>query len=126
MIVVDENFVDRQRLKSFRISFRQIGFEVGRSGMQDEEIIPLLIHLPRPTLFTRDRGWYERGLRHQRYSVFVLEVKPMESATYVRRILRHPEFNSEAKRLGKIVRASHGGLTGWALNVSSEAHWSWP
>ena len=54
MIILDENLPDSQRqlLKGWRISFRQIGFEIGREGMKDDEIIPLLHGLNRPTFFT--------------------------------------------------------------------------
>ncbi len=127
MIVVDENFVHDQRelLKTWGIPFRHIGPDVGRTGMDDDEIVPLLIRLRRPTFFTRDRGWYDRGLLHAHYSVFVLEVALPQAASYVRRVLRHPHFDTEAKRLGKVVRASFGGLTGWTLDSKKEAHWSW-
>lgn len=51
MILLDENFPDSQRqlLRSWRIRPQQIGYETGRKGMQDEEIIPLLHQLRRPT-----------------------------------------------------------------------------
>ena len=43
---------------------RQIGVELGHKGMQDEEVIPFLLTLRRPTLFTRDLGLYTtNGLR---------------------------------------------------------------
>lgn len=42
MIVLDENFTESQRqlLRGWRVWVRQIGFEVGRAGMKDEEIPP--------------------------------------------------------------------------------------
>lgn len=42
MIILDENFPDSQcrLLKSWRISLRQIGFEIGREGMKDDEYHP--------------------------------------------------------------------------------------
>lgn len=51
MIVLDENFTQSQRqlLKSWRIPIRQIGYEVGRAGMKDDEIPHLLHQLHRPT-----------------------------------------------------------------------------
>jgi len=44
MIVIDENVPDSQRqlLQGWHISFRQIPFEIGREGLKDDEIIPLL------------------------------------------------------------------------------------
>ncbi len=44
MNILDENISEDQRqlLRGWRIRARQIGHEVGRPGMQDGEIIPLL------------------------------------------------------------------------------------
>jgi EAL domain-containing protein (putative c-di-GMP-specific phosphodiesterase class I) len=44
MNILDENIPEDQRqlLRGWRIPARQIGHEVGRSGMQDGESIPLL------------------------------------------------------------------------------------
>jgi hypothetical protein len=69
--VLDENIIESQRqlLRNWRIPVRQIGFELGRKGMADEEIIPFLLTLRRPTLFTRDLGLYDRQHCHARYSV---------------------------------------------------------
>jgi hypothetical protein len=56
VIVLDENIIDNQRrqLTSWRLPARQIGYELGRKGMKDSEIIPFLHQLNRPTFFTRD------------------------------------------------------------------------
>ena len=42
MIVIDEHFPESQRqlLKSWRIRFRQIGFEIGRSGLKAPRLSP--------------------------------------------------------------------------------------
>ena len=59
MNILDENVPMNQRqiLQSWRISIRQIGCDVGRKGMKDDEIIPFLHSLRRPTFFTRDLGF---------------------------------------------------------------------
>lgn len=53
MIIIDENFPESQRqlLLSWRIHIRQIGIELGRKGLQDDEIIPLLLTYKNPTFF---------------------------------------------------------------------------
>lgn len=63
MIVLDENVVDGQRelLGRKHVRARQIGFDVGRKGMLDSDILPFLIRQPRPTFFTQDHGFYNRG-----------------------------------------------------------------
>ena len=55
MNIMDENIpaIQRQRLENWRVPIQQIGFNVGRRGMQDEEIITLLQQLRRITFFTR-------------------------------------------------------------------------
>ena len=66
MTILDENIPEDQRqlLRSWRVPARQIGFEVGRPGMQDGEILPLLHRLGKSTFFTRDLGFYSPHLRH--------------------------------------------------------------
>jgi len=76
MIILDENIPEDQRqlLRSWRLPVRQIGVEVGRPGMQDEEILPLLHRLEKSTFFTRDLGFYSPHLLHARYGLVCLAV----------------------------------------------------
>jgi len=57
MNILDENILESQRqlLIRWRIPFRQIGYEIGQKGMDDEEILPLLLTLRQPTFF--HDGW---------------------------------------------------------------------
>ena len=59
MNVLDENIsvIQRQLLRSWRISVRHIGYDAGRNGMTDEEIIPFLLTLRRPT-FSHSTGTF--------------------------------------------------------------------
>lgn len=127
MNILDENILESQRqlLINWRIPFRQIGFEVGRSGLKDDEIIPLLLSLRQPTLFTLDADFYKRQLCHARYGLVHLDVKDFEAATFVRRFLRHREFNTQAKRLGAVIRLSSAGLHVWRLHVERSIHYNW-
>ena len=61
MNVLDENIPEDQRqlLRGWRVRTRQIGHDVGRKGMKDEEIIPFLHRLGSLTFLTRDLGFYE-------------------------------------------------------------------
>ena len=122
MNILDENIIDNQRrqLKSWRISVRQIGYEIGRKGMKDREIILFLHQLSQPTFFTRDDGFYERKLCHTGYCLVYLNVRKEEVATFVRRVLRHRVFKTKAKRMGKVIRASHIGLSAWNLHAEKE------
>ncbi len=127
MNILDENIIDNQRqlLRSWRISTRQIGHEVGRQGIKDKEIIPLLHQLRRPTFFTRDSDFYERNLCHTRYCLVYLAVEKNEAATFVRRLLRHREFDTQARRMGAVIRVSHVGLTVWRLYAEREIRFDW-
>ena len=122
MNILDENIIasQRQRLRSWRIPVRQIGVDIARKGLQDEEILPFLHHLRRPTFFTRDRGFYRREVCHRRYGIVYLALASDEVAIFVRRVLRHSRLSTQAKRLGTVVRASHRGLGLWRLHAQAE------
>jgi hypothetical protein len=127
MNILDENIIasQRQRLRSWRILARQIGVDIARKGLQDEEIIRFLHHLRRPTFFTRDRGFYRREVCHRQYGIVSLEVAPEEVAIFVRRVLRHPRLNTQAKRMGTVVRASRRGLGLWRPHAEEEEVLLW-
>lgn len=125
---LDENIPEDQRqlLRGWRIRIRQIGHEVGRAGMQDADIIPLLHRIGSLTFFTRDLGFYRRPLCHPHYSIVCLAVSPYDAASFIRRYLRHPRFETQAHRLGKVVRASQTGITLWRLHSEEEEKVGWP
>lgn len=127
MIILDENFPEGQRqlLRVWRIPIRQIGYEVGRKGMKDHEIIPFLHTLSRPTFFTLDLGFYRRNLCHAGYCLACMDVWQYEAAVFVRRLLRHVHFKTKAKRMGTIIRAHHDGISVWHLNTEQEMHLDW-
>lgn len=122
MNVLDENIPDNQRqlLRGWRLPVRQIGHEVGRQGMKDREVIPFLHRLGKVTFFTRDLGFFRRHLCHAKYCLVCLAVGQYEVASFIRRLLRHPSFNTEAKRLGKVVRVSHTEFRLWELRAKEE------
>lgn len=127
MNVLDENILESQRqlLRSWRVPVRQIGHELGRKGMADEEIIPFLLKLPRPTLFTRDRGFYGSSNCHSRYCLVCLAVGQYEVAHFIRRVLRHREFDAQTKRLGAVIRVMDTGLAFCRLGIEGERRLGW-
>src|SRR5206468_985136 len=94
-------------------------------GLQDEEIIPLLLTLRRPTIFTRDLGFYSRQLCHAHYCLVILVVGQYEAAHFIRRVLRAPEFDAQAKRMGKVIRVTHSALAVWRVNSEHEIRHPW-
>jgi hypothetical protein len=128
MNILDENIPESQRalLRRRRIVLRQIGRDLGRKGMKDDEIIPLLLQLDRSTFFTLDSDFYARRLGHERYCLVHLEVEEEMVADYVRRLLRHRELDTKAKRMGRLIRVLPTGLTLWRIHQEQETHLSWP
>ena len=127
MIILDENILDGQRLllERWRLAPRQIGVHFGRKGLKDEEIVVLLRKQHSPTFFTRDADFYHPDLRHRSYCLVVTSVGQNEVATFIRRFLRHADFDTRAKRMGRVVRVSHAGLAVWLLRAQTETHNAW-
>src|SRR5438445_7981883 len=98
---------------------------LGGRGMKDDEIIPLLHQLDRPTFFTLDGGFYDRRLRHEEYCLVHLDVEEELVGEYVRRLLRHRALNSKAKRMGRVIRVSPTGLALWRVHQEQEGRLSW-
>ena len=112
-------------LESASVAPRQIGVDLGRKGLRDEDIIVLLRRLRRITFFTRDQGFYNSKLRHQNYCLVVLAVGQYEVAAFVRRFLRHRHFSTQAKRNGKVARASNSGVSFWETGFAVEQRVMW-
>ncbi len=127
MNILDENILEGQRrlLQKWGIPFRQIGVEIGRKGMADAEIIRLLRTLRHPTLFAVDYHFYKRELCHTRYCLVQLNVAQPEAAYFIRRLLRHPDFDTHAKRMGVVIRAAQMDLTVWYRNAKHETRYLW-
>jgi len=100
MNILDENIPEGQRqlLRSWRIQAKQIGHDIGRQGMKDEEIIPFLHQLRHTTFLTRDLGFYDRHLCHANYCLVILAVGQYEAASFIRRFLQHM-----VRRIGRLT-----------------------
>jgi hypothetical protein len=127
VIVLDENVLDTQRaqLRRWRIPVRHIGRAVGRYGMQDSEILPLLRTLRRPTLVSRDRDFYDRSFCSDRYCLIHMDVRPGEVAAYARRLLRHSAFKTWSQRRGCVVRVSPSGILAWRAGGKRATRYRW-
>jgi hypothetical protein len=127
MHVVDENTKEEQRLRllEWRIRVRQIGRDLGRLGMSDADIIPLLHSLRSVTFFTRDIDYSQPRLCHASYCLVYLDVHEKFTAKTIRRFLRHPAFRTWAKRRGKVIRVSPALIHVWRINAIEEEHVAW-
>ncbi len=113
MLILDENFRLEQQavLNAWRIRTRKVGKEVAAFGTDDADLIPLLLSLPKPTFFTHDEDFWRQSLWHPAYCLVWLDMDDQQGAVFVRRFLRHVDFDTHAKRFGKVVRAHPEGLT---------------
>ncbi len=127
MNLLDENVRDDQRdlLRQWRIPFRQVGREISRFGIQDEDLIPVLCRLKNPTLFTQDKDFFNPRLAHARYSLIFLEVSNIEVAEYISRVLRHPNFCTKAQRMGKVLRVHGSGIRYWQTGERGQLFSPW-
>ena len=118
MIILDHNIPNDQaaQLQRRRVRFRQIGFEVGRPEWDDQQEILRFLHATKQiTFFTRDLGFFRAPLRHANYCLVALTVPVLETAQYISKLLRHPDFNTRAKRNGRVVRISTKSIAFWEI-----------
>jgi hypothetical protein len=94
---------------------RQIGHDFAQKCVLDEESIPLLRKLRRPTFVTLDWDFLDGGLRHRSYCIICLSVLQSETAMFCRRFLQHPQFKTQSLRMGYVAKGSHVGISGWRL-----------
>ena len=113
MIVLDENIsaAEEAKLTGWGIRCRTIGVQVASKGDDDANLLTILLTLARPTFFSHDQDFWEQSRQHSRYCLVWLDTEETEQARFIRAFLRHPEFNTRAKRLGKVVRVHADGLT---------------
>ena len=128
MLVLDENVPADQRhlLRKRRVHFRVIGVDVASSGTTDENLIPALHGLPRPTFFTLDQNFYRRDWVHRGFCLVWLDVADDLAAEFVRRFLRHPRFETRAKRMGIVARVHSRGIQFWQTARRDSQRVVWP
>ncbi len=117
MLVIDESIseIEVWRLREWRIAVRVIGEDLADKSISDENILSLLHRLKQPTLFTRDRDFWNAEFCHPRYALVYMDIPEHEGlvAAYIRRLLRHAEFDTNGKRLGKVIHVHQTGVKMW-------------
>jgi hypothetical protein len=70
-LVLDENLPAGQQLllRKQRIRFRLVGIDVGAWAALDENLLPALHRLPRPTFFSLDSDFYRADWTHSGYAL---------------------------------------------------------
>jgi hypothetical protein len=116
VIILGHNIPENQaeQLRCWRIHFRQIGFEVGRPEWDDQQEILRYLHAIKQSIFfTRDFDFFRVRLAHENYCLVFLAVPVLETAFYIRKLLRHPDFRTRAKRNGKVIKVSTEKIAVW-------------
>jgi hypothetical protein len=109
VIILDHNITEDQvdQLRRWKIHLEQIGVEVGRPEWDDQQEILRYLHRARSaTFFTRDDDFFSVRLCHATYCLVFIDAANRETASFIRRFLRHPAFKTKAKRCGKVVKLS--------------------
>ncbi len=113
MIIFDHNLPRDQvkQLRRWRIRGVHIGFEIGRPEWLDQdEVIRYLHRHKRPTLFTRDLGFFHKRRCHRNHSIVIVTGSPLGSAATIRRFLRHPRFAAVAMRAGRVFKLTPSAI----------------
>jgi hypothetical protein len=128
MIILDENLPENQaaRLRDWGIRFRVVGIEVARLGTKDDSLIPVLHRLSRPTFFTLDGDFCAPRFRHRHYCLVWLDLLSKFAAVHIRRFLKHPAFDTHAKRMGVVARVHPTGIQCWRLHENRQHFETWP
>jgi hypothetical protein len=127
LIVLDENILEGRRLllEASRLSPRQIGVDVGRKGMKDDEIRRVSAPAAKHHIFHARRWFLSASVAPSALLRGLMNVGQNEIAMFVRRLLRHTHFDAQAKRMGGVIRVSHAGLALWRLRSQAEIHDVW-
>ena len=128
MIVLDYNIIKEQAqlLRRGRIHFRQIGVEIGMPSWDDQqEILRYLHNAKQTTFFTRDDDFFRYKLCHSNYCLAIINAPEYETAAFIRKFLRHPNFKTKAERCGKVVKLSPRVVTWWEIGKPRRQHLIW-
>ena len=127
MNLLDENFPEDQAalLRGMGVRLRHFGHDWGDSGTDDAGIIPLLHRERRVTFFTEDSDFCKAWLCHPAYALVVLDVALDDFANMARRFLRHPQFDSIAKRMGVVAELRYQRILVWRRGVRARMAVEW-
>ncbi len=93
----------------------------------DENIVETQCRLLRKWRIRFRQIGFGVGREGMKDSEIISLLHDLASPTFItRRLLRHPEFNTKAKRMGSVVRVSHAGLMVWRLHTEKPQRFDWP
>ena len=123
--VLDENVIKQnyQALRR-RFSMVKVGDGFGYPSMSDENIRSELHH-SKQTFHTQDRRFCHPRHRHPTYGLVFYDMEDKDFVSYVQRFLRHPRFNTRAKRMGKVVRVTLEQIEVWEYHHENQEIVEW-
>jgi hypothetical protein len=71
------------------------------------------------------QGWRIRVRQTCKLQHSLSRRRPYEAASFIRRFLHHAALNTRAKRLGRVLLVTHGGIRLWQLNAAKEEALTW-
>jgi len=121
MYLLDENITKDQRelLQKWKFNVKQIGVDIAAKGIQDIQIITLLQQLNGVLFLTRDTDFFKHKYCHQNYCIVYLDVEKTEIAYFIRKFLKHSHFNTNTKRIGKVVKVSQTLIQYYSVKLNS-------
>lgn len=128
MFLIDENVSELEvlRLRKAGIRVRSVREEIARVGTSDEDLVRALRRLKQPLLFTQDEDFFDFRWLHRSYALVWLDVHPNLVSAYARRFLRHPEFDTQRKRMGVVARVSPASIHCWRTGERALQQVDWP
>ena len=112
------------RMLKRRRSFDKVGDGFGRRGLTDEHIHSLL-HGTGKTFHSQDSDHYHPNHRHKSYCLVYYEIEDPELVNYILRFLHHREFNTHAKRLGKVIKVTTQYIEYWEVGKQEKTRMEW-
>jgi len=97
----------------------------GLSGTINKRFFAICIRPNKSRFSLVTWGFFRAPLRHANYRLVALTVPVLETADYIAKFLRHPQFNTRAKRNGKVIKVSTKSINFWAIGRQQHGTVRW-
>lgn len=106
------------------LAIDHVGSGFGRRGMKDDELCRELTGSLK-TFHTKDSDFFRRRHVHPSYCILWYDVPAGTLARYVRRILRHPQFKTHAKRFGNVIHVAPSHIEYYTRSAVGKINLNW-
>jgi hypothetical protein len=99
-----------------------------REIIRDDRVPGILLTLKQPTFITIDQDFWKRRLCHLGYCILYFALRDDQQELLPDLLcasLRHPEFRTRAKRMGKVARVSRSHIDYWQFQTRGLQHLEW-